>query len=410
MGYIEPSGKSFRITILALFLGSFVTFADLYSTQPIIPVFAKQFGVSPAMASLTLSFSTGTLAICLLLMSFLLGNIDRKKMMGVALTFSALLSICVALTTNLHALLTIRALQGVALAGFPAIAMAYINEEFHPRSLGFVIGMYVSGSTIGGLSGRLIIGILTDFYSWNIAIGSLGILSLIISIAFWFMLPAPKHTVHNAISLLQFKQTLLNNVQNRNLLSLFFIAFLLMGSFVTVYNYIGIPLMEPPYNLSQTIIGLIFLIYLVGTFSSAWMGKMADQMERKKVMLIGILIMGSGALLTLSPPLSLKITGLALFTFGFFGVHSIASSWVGILAEKSEKAQASSLYLLFYYAGSSILGATGGLFLHRFGWNGVILAISVLLILAVGCLLSIGRKRRQQVGSLNIELLSIIED
>ena len=397
MGYIEPAGKSFRITILALFLGSFVTFADLYSTQPIIPVFAKQFGVSPAMASLTLSFSTGTLAICLLLMSFLLGNVDRKKMMGAALTFSALLSICVAFTTNLNALIAIRALQGVALAGFPAIAMAYINEEFHPRSLGFVIGMYVSGSTIGGLSGRLIIGILTDFYSWKVAIGSLGVLSLIISIAFWFMLPAPKHTVHNAISLLQFKRSLLNNVKNRNLLSLFFIAFLLMGSFVTVYNYIGIPLMEPPYNLSQTIIGFIFLIYLVGTFSSAWMGKMADQMERKKVMLIGILIMGTGALLTLAPQLWVKIIGLALYTFGFFGAHSIASSWVGILAEKNEKAQASSLYLLFYYAGSSIVGAAGGLFLHRFGWNGVILAISVLLCVAVLFCLSLRKRGKQGI-------------
>ena len=395
MGYIEPAGKSFRVTILALFLGSFVTFADLYSTQPVIPVFAKQFGVSPAMASLTLSFSTGTLAICLLFVSFLSGNVDRKRMMGVALTFSALLSMCVALTTNLNALIAIRALQGVALAGFPAIAMAYINEEFHPRSLGFVIGMYVSGSTIGGLSGRLIIGILTDLYSWKVAIGSLGILSFIISIAFWFMLPAPKHTIHKAISLLQFKQSVLNNVKNQNLLSLFFIAFLLMGSFVTVYNYIGIPLMEPPYNLSQTIMGFVFLIYLVGTFSSAWMGKLADRIERTKVMLIGILIMGSGALLTLAPLLSVKITGLALFTFGFFGVHSIASSWIGLLAEKSEKAQASSLYLLFYYAGSSVVGTAGGLFMHRFGWQGVTLLISVLLILAVCCSLSIGKVRKQ---------------
>lgn len=395
MGYIEPPGKSFRVTILALFLGSFVTFADLYSTQPIIPVFSKEFSVSPAMASLTLSFSTGTLAICLLLMSFLAGNIDRKKMMGWALTLSGMLSICVAFTNNLNALMTIRALQGFVLAGFPAIAMAYINEEFHPRSLGFVIGMYVSGSTFGGLSGRLIIGILTDLYSWKVAIGSLGILSLVISIAFWFMLPAPKYTVRKALSLLRFKQSLLNNVQNWNLLSLFIIAFLLMGSFVTVYNYIGIPLMGPPYNLSQTIMGFVFLIYLVGTFSSAWMGKLADQMERKKVMLIGIFIMGSGALLTLAPLLSMKITGLALFTFSFFGVHSIASSWVGLFAEKSEKAQASSLYLLFYYAGSSVVGATGGLFMHRFGWKGVILALSVLLTLALCCLLSIGKVRQQ---------------
>lgn len=391
MGYIEPAGKSFRVTILALFLGSFVAFADLYSTQPVIPVFAKQFDVSPVMASLTLSFSTGTLAVCLLLVSFMSGNVDRKKTMGVALTSSALLSICVAFTTSLHTLIAIRALQGIVLAGFPAIAMAYINEEFHPRSLGFVIGMYVSGSTIGGLSGRLIIGILTDLYSWKVAIGCLGILSFLISIAFWFMLPIPKHTVYKTTSLLQFKQSLVNNMKNPNLLSLFFIAFLLMGSFVTVYNYIGIPLMEPPYNLSQTIMGFVFLIYLVGTFSSAWMGKLVDRMARTKVMLIGMLIMGLGALLTLMPLLSVKIAGLALFTFGFFGVHSIASSWVGLFAEKSEKAQASSLYLLFYYAGSSVVGAAGGFFMHRFGWNGVILVISVLLILSVGCAISIGK-------------------
>ena len=174
MEYIEPTGKSFRVTILALFLGSFVTFADLYSTQPIIPIFTKQFGVSPATASLTLSFSTGTLAICLLLVSFLSENMNRKKMMGIALTLSALLSICVIFSNHLYTIIAIRALQGVVLAGFPAIAMTYISEEFHPKSLGFVIGMYVSGSSIGGLSGRLIIGILTDYFSWKVAIGSLG--------------------------------------------------------------------------------------------------------------------------------------------------------------------------------------------------------------------------------------------
>ena len=389
MEYIASAGKSFRVTILALFLGSFVTFADLYSTQPIIPVFAKQFDVTPATASLTLSFSTGMLAICLLVVSFFSENIDRKKIMGMALTLSALLSICVVFTTHLNVIIAIRALQGVVLAGFPAIAMTYISEEFHPKSLGFVIGMYVSGSTIGGLSGRLIIGILTDFFSWKVAIGSLGVLSLVISFAFWFMLPAPKHTAHHVVSLPRFKQSLRNNVKNPNLLRLFFIAFFLMGSFVTVYNYIGIPLMDPPYNLSQTMIGFIFFIYLVGTFSSAWMGKLADRMNRKKVMFIGILIMACGAFLTVAPSLWVKISGLALLTFGFFGAHSIASSWVGLLADKSGKAQASSLYLLFYYAGSSVVGATGGLFLHQFGWKGVIVAISILLILAVVCSLSI---------------------
>ncbi|WP_411739191.1 MFS transporter [Peribacillus sp. S4] len=386
MNYIEPAGKSFRKTILALFLGSFVTFADLYSTQPVIPVFAKQFGVSPAMASLTLSFATGTLALCLLLVSFFSENIDRKKIMGTALTLSALLSICVSfIQDDLYILIAIRAIQGAVLAGFPAIAMAYINEEFHPKSLGYVMGIYVSGSSIGGLAGRLIVGVLTDHFSWNIAIGSLGALSLIISLAFWWMLPSSQHAVRVRVSLSRIKTSLINNLRNNRLVLLFGMAFLLMGSFVTVYNFVGIPLMGPPYHLSQTLIGFIFIIYLVGTFSSTWMGKLADQYGRSVVLLIGIAIMLMGALLTLLAPLLLKIMGLALFTFGFFGAHSIASSWVGSLADKSEKAQASALYLLFYYAGSSIVGASGGLFLMKFGWGGVISAVSILILLAAAC-------------------------
>ncbi|KON67155.1 hypothetical protein AKG34_24625 [Peribacillus butanolivorans] len=397
MNYIEPAGKSFRKTILALFLGSFVTFADLYSTQPVIPVFAKQFGVSPAVASLTLSFATGTLAICLLLVSFFSENIDRKKIMGTALTLSALLSICVSfIQDDLYILIAIRAVQGAVLAGFPAIAMAYISEEFHPKSLGYVMGIYVSGSSIGGLAGRLIVGVLTDHFSWNIAIGSLGALSLIISLAFWWMLPPSQHAVRNKISLSRIKNSLINNLRNTRLVLLFGMAFLLMGSFVTVYNFVGIPLMGPPYHLSQTLIGFIFIIYLVGTFSSTWMGKLADQFSRRLVLLSGIAIMLMGALLTLLGPLILKIMGLALFTFGFFGAHSIASSWVGRLAKKSEKAQASSLYLLFYYAGSSVVGASGGLFLMKFGWSGVISAVSILIILAAVCAMMVEKVKIAQ--------------
>ena len=395
MNFIEPSGKSFRKTILALFLGSFVTFADLYSTQPVIPVFTKQFGVSPAMASLTLSFATGTLAVCLLLVSFFSENINRKKIMGTALTLSAILSICVSLVQdNLQLLIGIRAIQGAILAGFPAIAMAYINEEFHPKSLGYVMGIYVSGSSIGGLAGRLIVGVLTDHFSWNVAIGSLGGLSLAISLAFWWMLPPAAHTQHNQVSWGRIKSSLISNLRNPQLLLLFATAFLLMGSFVTIYNFVGIPLMEPPYNLSQTLIGFIFVIYLVGTFSSTWMGKLADRHSRGNVLFGGIVIMLAGALLTLSHPLSMKIAGLACFTFGFFGAHSIASSWVGRLAEKSEKAQASSLYLLFYYAGSSVVGASGGVFLMHAGWNGVVAAVSILIILAALCIVWIGKRSK----------------
>jgi MFS transporter, YNFM family, putative membrane transport protein len=94
------------------------------------------------------------------------------------------------------------------------------------------------------------------------------------------------------------------------------------------------------------------------------------------------LILLIGACITLEANLWIKFIGLAIFTFGFFAGHSIASGWVGGLSTH-DKAQTSSLYLFFYYVGSSIGGTSGGIFYKDFGWIGVIGMIIVFSIAAV---------------------------
>ncbi|MGM9986637.1 MAG: MFS transporter [Bacillaceae bacterium] len=280
MEYIERGTKKFNQTLFALFLGSFVTFADLYSTQPAIVLIADQFSITPAVASLSLSFSTGTMAIALVVVSFLTQGINRKKIMGISLTLSAILSIALLFVHSMPVLLVVRALQGAALAGFPSIAMAYITEEFDPKSIGYVMGIYVSGCSIGGLTGRLIVGTLSDFIQWNIAIAVLGVISFFMSFVFWKMLANSMNTIADAnLSFSSIVDSLKNNRKRLELTLLYVVGFLLMGSFVSVYNYIGIPLMKSPYNLSQVLISFIFVVYLVGTFSSTWMGKLADKIS-----------------------------------------------------------------------------------------------------------------------------------
>lgn len=73
---------------------------------------------------------------------------------------------------------------------------------------------------------------------------------------------------------------------------------------------------------------------------------------------------------------------MLLFSAGFFAAHSVASSWIGPRARRA-KGQASSLYLFSYYLGSSIAGTLGGVFWHRYGWNGVGGFIALLLVLAI---------------------------
>ena len=382
MGYIQKDSARYWRGISALFLGSFVTFALLYCTQPLIPAFSEQFNLTPAYSSLSISLTTGFLAVSMLIISWLSDARGRKLIMAISLLSSAVLAVVVAFTDNFALLLTLRALQGIMLAGYPAIAMVYINEEFDPAVIGLVMGIYISGNSIGGLVGRIIVSTLTDFFSWHIALAGIGLICVVVSIWFWLNLPDSEHFSPKKTLIKELIPALSRSLHNATLLSLNVIGFLIMGGFVTLYNYLGYTLMLAPYNLSQTVVGCIFFIYLVGTFSSTYMGRLADQAGSSKVLCLSIGIMLSGCLITLNGNLYVKIIGAAILTFGFFGSHSVASSWVGKCGA-TDKAQASSLYLLFYYLGASVIGAMGGKFLSWYAWNGVAFLISISLVVAL---------------------------
>lgn len=381
MSYIKQSTSSFRNAILALFAGGFNTFAILYNIQPLMPEFSRDFRVSPTIASLSLSLTTIAMAASMLFIGSLSDAWGRKSVMTVSLFSASLLALLTAFSPNFHFLLVIRIIQGIVLAGLPAIAMTYLSEEIEPDSLGVAMGIYISGNSIGGMGGRIISGMVTDFFNWRAAIAVIGILSLAATLIFSLKLPPSENFERQSLKIRSIAGSLLSQCRNPKLLCVYGLGFLLMGSFVTLYNYISYQLLAPPFSLSQSLVGWIFIVYITGTFSSTWMGRLADRYRRHKVMWLALTILLTGVIITLSSILWLKILGIALFTFGFFGGHSIASSWVGRLAT-SHKAQAASLYLFFYYVGSSVGGTTGGLFWSSFGWGGVVALIVFFLGLA----------------------------
>jgi len=396
VSYIKQGTVPFRNAILALFAGGFNTFAILYNIQPLMPEFSRDFHISPTIASLSLSMTTIAMAVSMLFVGSLSDAWGRKSVMKFSMFAASMLALLTAVSPNFHFLLVIRIIQGVVLAGLPAIAMTYLSEEIEPTSLGVVMGIYISGNSIGGMGGRIISGMVTDFFDWRVAIAVIGVLSLAATLVFWLTLPPSRNFERQPLKVSKIMESLFSQCKDLNLVCVYGLGFLLMGSFVTLFNYIGYQLIAPPYSLSQSLVGSIFIVYIMGTFSSTWMGRLADRYARHKVMWLALMIIFTGVMLTLSSMLWLKIIGIAIFTFGFFGGHSIASSWVGLLAT-SHKAQASSLYLFFYYIGSSVGGTTGGIFWSNFGWSGVVALIAFFLVIAF--LLSI---RLSSVGDRSI--------
>lgn len=366
-----------RVT-LALFSAGLATFALLYCIQPILPLLSDTFQVTPAQSSLSLSVSTGTLALGLLFTGPLSDAIGRKKVMVAALLLASCCTLLSALMTSWHGLLLMRALIGLSLSGVAAVGMSYLSEEIHPSVLAFSMGLYISGNSIGGMSGRLLSGVFSDLFDWRIAIAIIGCFSLLSALMFWRILPESRH--FRAIKLRP-KSLAVNfrlQLRDSGLPLLFIEGFLLMGAFVTLFNYIGYRLMTQPWGLSQAAVGLLSLVYLTGVWSSPKAGTMTGKYGRGPVLMAAVLIMGLGLALTLSSALIAIFTGMLLFSAGFFAAHSVASSWIGVRARRA-KGQASSLYLFCYYAGSSVAGTLGGIFWHQYGWVGIVSFISLML-------------------------------
>jgi YNFM family putative membrane transporter len=384
MSYIEIGSREYRKSLVCMLVGSLVTFATLYCPQPLISVFSEEYRVSPATASFTISFATGALAVSMLFVPMLTNAWGRRLVMGVSLFVTSVLAILSAFCHNFQMLLAIRLLEGISLGGFPATAMAYLGEEFSPRSIGGIMGVYVAGTGVGGFFGRVVIGTLTDIYSWQAALLSLGLCSLLCSIWFWLNLPESRNFQRVTLSVAHWWESIKAGLSFKNLWCLYWIGFLAMGAYVTVLNYIGYPLRRAPYFLSQTVLGFLFVVNLVGLWSSVLFGKLADRFSRTRVLGGAAAIFIGGALLTLNGLLVLKICGLTVLVFGFFATHAVASGWVGVVAPREIKAQASSLYLLFYYTGSSLMGWSGGFFWSCFGWPGVIGLVVGLLVLTIG--------------------------
>ncbi|MNP14097.1 Inner membrane transport protein YnfM [compost metagenome] len=184
--------------------------------------------------------------------------------------------------------------------------MTYLSEEMEPQSLGFAMGLYISGNTVGGLFGRISVETITDLSSWRWAIGVLAMISLLASIYFWRRLPASHHFSPRTMQPKEVLSLFIAQFHDKGLVCLFILGGVLMGGFVTMYNYLGYSLSEAPYHLSQTILGWIFILYLVGTFSSTFMGKLSDRIGRSKVLWINLALMLLGIIVTLSSHLFLR--------------------------------------------------------------------------------------------------------
>ena len=387
---IEAKTRAWWRATAALCLGSFLVFINLYVPQPLLPGLKDAYGVSTLGVSLLMSVSTLSLALALLVFGPLSDAIGREAIMRITLLLAGVLSLALAFAPTFESLLFLRLLQGFVLGGLPAVAIAWMGDEFDKPALLGAVGLYIGANSLGGISGRIVGGVAADVGGPSAAFLAVGAMTLVGCVVFWKLLPNSRAFTAKRFKLRQAAGDLLGHLRTPVLLAAYCLGGINFLIFINQYSYITFRLAVEPYHLAASGLGLIFLTYLGGTFGSTVSGRLAGRFSPASCISVGVVILMLGTAVTLANSLALIIVGLTINAFGFFLAHSLASSWVGRYAQGA-RGSASALYLVFYYLGASV----GGFWLEPFWrwgqWQGV--AVGSWLLLAVALVIGVGMWR-----------------
>ncbi|EJM7146920.1 MFS transporter [Vibrio parahaemolyticus] len=365
-----------RIT-LSLALGSFLVFSNLYLLQPMLPTFATLFSISETQVNWLFAASTLALSFSLVPMAVLSESIGRKPVMMVGLFSIPAISALMLLGDSFIFLVACRALIGIALAAFAAVAVAYMAEELDKHAFSMAIGTYIAANSLGGIAGRISGGLLADNFSVDVAIEVMMVVTLIGVICVHYLLPKQRNFTPSSSSLRHQNRAIIGHFRNQRVWFAMLIGGLNFALFVNLYSVMGFRLVSAPHNVPVGLASLIFICYLGGTFSSRCAGHWSKRYSSILGMFLGAVVSMAGMWIAAFESLAAMLIGLLLISFGAFFTHTLAYDWVGQNATQA-KATATVLYLVHYYVGGSL----GGFLLlycwQHGGWSTVLLGGSVL--------------------------------
>jgi len=390
---------------LSLALASFFVFATMYLPQPLLPLFVEVFGISVSASSFAMSATIIGLIIGLLILGVVSDRRGRTSFIKLSLLGSIIPLFIIPFLDSFLWLVILRFLQGFALAGLPAAALAYLGEEIDKKSVGVATALYISSNALGGMAGRVVTGYVTDNLSWEIAFFGWGILGIIIWLLVHFLLPKSQFFEPSNLTVKKDLEGFLFHLKNPQIMLIIFIGIILQLSFTGVWTYIPFYLQGEPFNMPLESISYTFFAYGLGVIGSPIAGWLAGRFGLDFIRTFGIITLSVGIFITLVPNVPLIVIGLCIICLGFFTAHSLTATSVTQVADH-HKGSASSLYLVAYYIGVTLGSSAVGPLWNQAGWLGLILLLGMLpiiylLFVTVITRIVKNRKKRQEKRKLS---------
>lgn len=372
----------------SVFLSGFACFALLYYYQSLLPEISVFFGLNKTQSSLAVSFATMGMALGFVTCMLVADRFNRKKLIAFSLLIPSFLGILSSFATDFSLLISLNFFKGFFLSGSASISLAYISEEVSAKNRLKVTGLYIAGNAVGGMFGRIFVAYLAHETTWQTASLWLGLICLVFSFLFLIFSPNSEgfHPKKEHFSVV-FNSNL-NLFFHRQLLPFYLTSFIILGVFVSIYNYLQFILVKQPFNLPKEWMPYLYLLYIFGVFGSVATARLGKYYSTKTLLSWMPIFTAAGISLLFFNQLFILILGLGIFTFGFFLMHVLCNKKLGELFPEKRSAII-AIYLLYYYVGSSIVGTSTGLILENLGWQYFLVS---LILLTLGISLIFGKR------------------
>jgi predicted MFS family arabinose efflux permease len=362
---------------LAVGLAGYCAFVNLYSPQAILPLLSQEFGVSAAEISAIITVSTLAVALTAPFTGAIADVLGRKRVIVAAMFMLVIPTVMVGLSDGLPAIIFWRAVQGLVLPPIFAVTVAYIGDEWPRQEATTAAGIYSSGSSLGGFTGRLFTGLLADLAGWRAGFFALAGIAFAGAIAVMVLLPHERKFVRSA-GLLASGRQMLAHFRNGQLLATYAVGFGVLFNFICTFTYVSFHLAAPPYELSASWLGAIFVVYLTGSVLTPWTGWAVGRFGRRRFTVRVIALWGAGIALTLAPALPLIVAGLAISAGCGLILQAISTGYVTITA-KAGRSSAVGLYVTSFYVGGSFGAALGAVAWTYGGWPACVALVAAML-------------------------------
>jgi predicted MFS family arabinose efflux permease len=376
----HAAGGGRPLPLFPVVLAGFAAFLDLYATQPVLPLLARTFRSTSLGVSLTITAPTMAVALSAPFAGRLADRVGLRRVIVGSAFLLAMATLMAATAATLPQLIVWRFAQGLVTPGVFATAMAYIHEEWPRSRVGRGTAAYMSGTVVGGFTGRAVMGMVAAHLGWRESFVVLAAISLVVAAGIWRWLPAEARAGRPRAGRPGAAARLLRHPQ---LVAAFAVGFGVLCAQVAMFTFVPFPLAAPPFNLSTAALGWLFSVYLVGAivtpFSGRWIDVYGPRFALAAAVGLGIL----GSLMTLASSLAVIIVGLSVFATGVFISQASATSHVGANAG-GDRGLALGLYSTFYYLGGSAGGAIPALAWSRAGWPGCVALVVAVQLITVG--------------------------